>query len=102
VGATFDGSAFVQIESKCDRRVNPAAMPRLHETDLDQQAIDTTTPMGKLVFQVTGAFAEFERSMIRQRVKAGLKRAVAQGTRLGRLRSTSPLNAKHKSNSGRG
>ena len=49
---------------------------------LDQQLIDTTTPMG--VFQVTGAFAEFERSMIRQRVKAGLKRAVAQGTRLGR------------------
>jgi DNA invertase Pin-like site-specific DNA recombinase len=51
---------------------------------LDQQAIDTTTPMGKLVFQVTGAFSEFERSMIRQRVKAGLKRAVAQGARLGR------------------
>jgi DNA invertase Pin-like site-specific DNA recombinase len=51
---------------------------------LDQQSIDTTTPMGKLVFQVTGAFAEFERSMIRQRVKAGLKRAVAQGTKLGR------------------
>ena len=51
---------------------------------LDQQAIDTTTPMGKLVFQVTGAFAEFERSMIRQRVKAGLKRAVAQGVKLGR------------------
>jgi DNA invertase Pin-like site-specific DNA recombinase len=51
---------------------------------LDQQLIDTTTPMGKLVFQVTGAFAEFERSMIRQRVKAGLKRALEQGTRLGR------------------
>jgi DNA invertase Pin-like site-specific DNA recombinase len=51
---------------------------------IDQQAIDTTTPMGKLVFQVTGAFAEFERSMIRQRVKAGLKRAVAQGVKLGR------------------
>src|SRR4051812_14541345 len=51
---------------------------------LDQQAIDTTTPMGKLVFQVTGAFAEFERSMIRQRIKAGLKRAVAQGVKLGR------------------
>jgi len=41
---------------------------------LDRQAIDTTTPMGKLVFQVTGAFAEFERTMIRQRIKAGLKR----------------------------
>ena len=36
---------------------------------LDQQAIDTTTPMGKLVFQLTGAFAEFERTMIRQRIK---------------------------------
>jgi DNA invertase Pin-like site-specific DNA recombinase len=51
---------------------------------LDQQAIDTTTPMGKLVFQITGAFAEFERTMIRQRIKAGLKRAVAQGVKLGR------------------
>jgi len=51
---------------------------------LDQQAIDTTTPMGKLVFQVTGAFAEFEPTMIRQRIKAGLKRAVAQGVKLGR------------------
>src|SRR4029453_6191689 len=51
---------------------------------LDQQAIDTTTPMGKLVFQVTGAFAGFEGTMIRQRIKAGLKRAVAQGVKLGR------------------
>jgi len=51
---------------------------------LEQQAIDTTTPTGKLMFQVTGAFAEFERSMIRQRVKAGLKRAVADGKVLGR------------------
>jgi DNA invertase Pin-like site-specific DNA recombinase len=51
---------------------------------LDQQGIDTSTPMGKLVFQLTGAFAEFERTMIRQRVKAGLKRAVAQGVKLGR------------------
>ena len=48
---------------------------------LDQQSIDTTTPAGKLMFQVTGAFAEFERSMIRQR---GLKRAVEQGKQLGR------------------
>jgi DNA invertase Pin-like site-specific DNA recombinase len=51
---------------------------------LDQQAIDTTTPAGKLMFQVTGAFAEFERSMIRQRVNAGLRRAVEQGKTLGR------------------
>jgi DNA invertase Pin-like site-specific DNA recombinase len=51
---------------------------------LDQQSIDTTTPMGRLVFQITGAFAEFERSMIQQRIRAGLKRAVAQGKKLGR------------------
>ena len=51
---------------------------------LDQQAIDTTTPAGKLMFQFTGAFAEFERSMIRQRVRAGLKRAVERGSTLGR------------------
>ena len=39
---------------------------------LDQQHLDTTTPTGKLLFHVTGAFSEFERSMIRQRVNAGL------------------------------
>jgi DNA invertase Pin-like site-specific DNA recombinase len=38
---------------------------------LDQQHLDTTTPTGKLLFQVTDAFSEFERSMIRQRVTAG-------------------------------
>jgi DNA invertase Pin-like site-specific DNA recombinase len=53
---------------------------------LDQQAIDTTTPAGRLMFQITGAFAEFERSMIRQRVNAGLKRAVDAGKQLGRPR----------------
>src|SRR5262245_34236387 len=56
---------------------------------LDQQAIDTTTPTGKLVFQIAGAFAEFERTMIRQRIKAGLKRAVAQGVKLGRPKTDS-------------
>lgn len=51
---------------------------------VDQQGLDTTTPMGRLIFQVTGAFAEFERAMIRQRVRAGLRRAVASGKALGR------------------
>jgi DNA invertase Pin-like site-specific DNA recombinase len=37
---------------------------------LEQQSIDTT-PAGRLMFQITGAFAEFERSMIRQRTRAG-------------------------------
>jgi|HubBroStandDraft_6_1064221.scaffolds.fasta_scaffold205745_2 DNA invertase Pin-like site-specific DNA recombinase len=54
---------------------------------LDQQAIDTTTPSGKLMLQMTGAFAEFERAMIQARIHAGLRRAVADGRKLGR-----PLN----------
>ena len=54
---------------------------------LDQQHLDTTTPMGKLLFQITGAFAEFERSMIHQRVKAGLARAKAAIARDGKFTS---------------
>jgi DNA invertase Pin-like site-specific DNA recombinase len=51
---------------------------------LHQQAIDTTTPAGTAMFQMMGVFAEFERSMIRERVKAGMARARAQGKRLGK------------------
>ena len=46
------------------------------------EAIDTTTPGGKLVFHIFGALAEFERSIIRERTKAGLASARARG-RLG-------------------
>jgi DNA invertase Pin-like site-specific DNA recombinase len=53
---------------------------------LHQQAVDTTTPAGKALFQMMGVFAEFERSMIRERVNAGLRRARAQGKTLGRPR----------------
>lgn len=53
---------------------------------LDQQNIDTTTPTGRLLYQITGAFAEFERSMIRSRVNAGLVRARAKGSALGVVR----------------
>ena len=51
---------------------------------IHQQSIDTTTPAGRMFFQVAGAFAEFERALIRQRVNAGLDRARAKGVRLGR------------------
>ena len=51
---------------------------------LHQQALDTTTPGGKAMFQMMGVFAEFERSMISERVKAGLARTKAKGTKLGR------------------
>tara|TARA_R110002096_G_scaffold226108_3_gene415414 strand:- start:6012 stop:6707 length:696 start_codon:yes stop_codon:yes gene_type:complete len=53
---------------------------------LNQQGIDTTTPSGKMMFQVCGVFAEFERSVIQERVKAGLARARASGKKLGRPR----------------
>lgn len=58
---------------------------------LHKQGIDTTTPAGKLLFQMLGVFAEFERSMIVERVKAGLKRAKAQGKILGRPRIDSAV-----------
>jgi DNA invertase Pin-like site-specific DNA recombinase len=51
---------------------------------LDQQAIDTTTPAGRAMFQMLGVFAEFERSMIVARVRQGIERARASGTRSGR------------------
>lgn len=51
---------------------------------LHQQGIDTMTPAGKAMFQMCGVFAEFERAMIQERVKAGLARARAQGKTLGR------------------
>jgi DNA invertase Pin-like site-specific DNA recombinase len=56
------------------------------ELYLHQQGIDTTTPAGKAMFQMMGVFAEFERAMIQERVKAGLARAVASGKKLGRPR----------------
>jgi len=50
---------------------------------LDQQ-IDTTTPAGKLTFQILGAIAEFERTLIVERVKAGMAHAQKHGTRSGK------------------
>lgn len=61
---------------------------------LHKQGIDTTTPAGKLLFQMLGVFAEFERSMIVERVKAGLKRAKAEGKTLGRPRVSEAVETK--------
>ena len=49
-----------------------------------QQGLDTTTPAGKAMFQMMGVFAEFERAIIQERVRAGLARAKSEGKRLGR------------------
>jgi DNA invertase Pin-like site-specific DNA recombinase len=51
---------------------------------LHQQGLDTTTPAGKAMFQMMGVFAEFERAMIQERVRAGLARARSEGKRFGR------------------
>jgi DNA invertase Pin-like site-specific DNA recombinase len=63
-------------------------LSELHALGIDlflhQQGLDTTTPAGKAMFQMLGVFAEFERSMIKERVRAGLARAKAAGTKLGR------------------
>jgi DNA invertase Pin-like site-specific DNA recombinase len=53
---------------------------------LHQQAVDTSTPAGRALFQMMGVFAEFERAMIRERVNAGIARARAKGQRFGRPR----------------
>jgi len=50
--------------------------------------IDTTTPTGRLMIHLLGAFAEFEREIIRERTLAGLERAKAQGKKLGRPRKS--------------
>jgi DNA invertase Pin-like site-specific DNA recombinase len=69
----------------------------LHAKNVDlylhQQGLDTSTPAGKALFQMMGVFAEFERAMIRERVRAGLERAKAQGKKLGRRRNDDPKHA---------
>ena len=52
------------------------------------EGIDTSTPAGRLVAGVLGSIAEFERARIQERIVAGLARARAQGTRIGRPRAT--------------
>jgi DNA invertase Pin-like site-specific DNA recombinase len=63
-------------------------LDELHALGIDlylhQQAIDTTTPAGKAMFQMCGVFAEFERGILSERVKAGLNRARSEGKVLGR------------------
>jgi DNA invertase Pin-like site-specific DNA recombinase len=60
---------------------------------IHQQGIDTTTPAGKALFGMMGVFSEFERSMIQERVKAGIKRVRATGQRWGRrtIEETDPV-----------
>ena len=54
------------------------------------EAIDTTTPAGRMMMQMVGAFAEFERAMLRERTKAGLEAAREEGRIGGRRPKLSP------------
>jgi DNA invertase Pin-like site-specific DNA recombinase len=69
-----------------------AFLCELHALGIDlylhQQGVDTTTPAGKALFQMMGVFAEFERAIIRERLKSGLERAKAQGKTLGLLQQS--------------
>ena len=51
---------------------------------LERQAVDTTTPAGRALFQMLGVFAEFERSIIQERIHAGIARARLKGTKSGK------------------
>jgi len=53
---------------------------------LQDQGIDTTSPNGKLLLQILGAFAEFERNLINQRTRAGKEKAKMKGVKFGRPR----------------
>lgn len=50
------------------------------------ESIDTTSPQGRMLLTFLGAIAEFERELIRERIKAGLNRTRSEGTKLGRPR----------------
>jgi len=76
---------------KCDRHETIRA---LEERGIGfkslQESIDTSTPGGRLVFHVFGALAEFERELIRERIRAGLAAARSRGRKGGRPRVMTP------------
>ena len=59
------------------------------------ESIDTTTASGRLVFHMMGALAEFERSLIQERTRAGIRAARARGVRVGRKRALSAAQIAH-------
>jgi DNA invertase Pin-like site-specific DNA recombinase len=60
---------------------------------LHQQGLSTDNPSGRLLFQLMGVFSEFEKAILVSRVKSGLARAKANGTKLGRP-SLAPIEVK--------
>ena len=54
------------------------------DLNVHQQEIDTTTPSGRMLFSIFSALVEYERELIRERIRAGQKWARAQGVKIGR------------------
>ena len=87
----FDGLLFYKLD-RWARSLKELVthMEALHEKGVIlvsfMENIDLGTSSGKLMMQIMGSFAEFERSIIRERTMAGLDRARAQGKTLGRPR----------------
>lgn len=72
-------------------------MEKIHESGAGfrslSEAVDTTTPAGRMLMQMVAAFAEFEREMIRERTRAGLERAREEGRIGGRRPKLTPRQA---------
>ena len=81
--AVWDFSRFARSTSHLLRALETFSILKVGFVSLREQ-IDTSTPTGKMVFTVLGAVAELERSLIAERVRAGLRNAKAKGKRLGR------------------
>jgi DNA invertase Pin-like site-specific DNA recombinase len=81
-----------------------AFLSELHALGVDlflhQQGLDTTTPAGKAMFQMLGVFAELERSIIQERVRAGLRSrdAPCRGTHIARISQIRLANLKDGNN----
>jgi DNA invertase Pin-like site-specific DNA recombinase len=89
--AVWDFSRFARSTSHLLRALETFSSLGIGFVSLREQ-IDTSTPTGKMVFTILGSVAELERSLIGERVRAGLRNARAKGKRLGRppLRELNP------------
>jgi DNA invertase Pin-like site-specific DNA recombinase len=83
VVAVWDFSRFARSTSHLLRALETFSSLGVGFVSLREQ-IDTSTPTGKMVFTILGSVAELERSLIGERVRAGLRNAKAKGQRLGR------------------
>ena len=103
---SFDAVAVVKLDRLARSTRHLTQLPaELEALGVDliviDQGIDTSTPAGRLLFNVLGAIGEFELDMIRERTRAGLRAARKRGRRLGRPRVHVPI-AKAQTLLGRG